>query len=218
MTSEVQETTREAVLSLLLKNGESSASKLASCLGVSVQAMRRHLRSLQDVGLVKASQSSKGPGRPSNLWELTVQGRTRFNSFNSGSQDFALDLLSAVETNFPKDKLANLFAKQTITKANLYNKKIGPGSINTRLAKFVELRNQEGYLAELHPQPDNSGWYLNAFHCSISSIAEQYPFVCDQELQLINHIFPDCEVKRVQWRLDAGHSCGFYIAPIQADG
>ena len=72
MTSEVHETTREATLTLLLKHGESSASALASSLGVSVQAMRRRLRGLQDACLVKSSQFSRGPGRPSNVWEVTL--------------------------------------------------------------------------------------------------------------------------------------------------
>ena len=85
MASDVKdiESTREATLTLLLKSGSSSASNLASFLGVSVQAMRRHLRGLEQEGFVKASQISVGPGRPSNLWELTSQGRS---IFDSGSQ------------------------------------------------------------------------------------------------------------------------------------
>jgi DeoR family suf operon transcriptional repressor len=45
-------------------------------------------------------------------------------------------------------------------------------------------------------------------------IAEQFPCVCDQELQLIRHTFPDCQVERVHWRLEAGHSCGFRLTPL----
>jgi DeoR family suf operon transcriptional repressor len=40
--------------------------------------------------------------------------------------------------------------------------------------------------------------------------------VCDQELQLIRSTFPDCQVERVHWRLEQGHSCGFRLSP--ADG
>ena len=44
--------TRDAVLALLLRQGEATAADLASSLGVSVQAMRRHLRSLEEDALV----------------------------------------------------------------------------------------------------------------------------------------------------------------------
>ena len=79
MSFEVPATTRQATLTLLLKQGETSAASLAAALGISVQAMRRHLRSLEEDGLVSASIFSHGPGRPSNLWQLTSQGQNYFN-------------------------------------------------------------------------------------------------------------------------------------------
>jgi DeoR family suf operon transcriptional repressor len=45
-------------------------------------------------------------------------------------------------------------------------------------------------------------------------IAEAFPVICDQELQLIQQTFPDCQVERVQWRLEAGHACGFRLIPL----
>jgi DeoR family suf operon transcriptional repressor len=44
-------------------------------------------------------------------------------------------------------------------------------------------------------------------------IAEEFPMVCDQELQLIRHTFPDCQVERVHWRLEDDHFCGFRLTP-----
>ena len=82
---------------------------------------------------------------------------------------------------------------------------------------MIELRQQEGYLADLHLSGDGSSWYLNAFHCSVKTIAEQYPVVCDQELHMIRNVFPDCDVQRVQWRLESGHSCGFQVTPLKPD-
>ena len=70
--------THEAALTLLLRQGEASAAELAQQLGVSVQVMRRHLRSLERDELVEASPQSGGPGRPSNRWRLTANGRGRF--------------------------------------------------------------------------------------------------------------------------------------------
>ena len=46
--------TRDTVLVVLMREGEATAATLAHQLGVSVQVMRRHLRSLEDDGLVQA--------------------------------------------------------------------------------------------------------------------------------------------------------------------
>ena len=48
MSVYAQAPTREAALSLMLRQGELTAAQLAEALQVSVQVMRRHLRSLEE--------------------------------------------------------------------------------------------------------------------------------------------------------------------------
>ena len=64
MGASAQAPTREATLTLLLRQGQVSASALAEQLNISVQAMRRHLRTLEDEGLVESRAVSAGPGAP----------------------------------------------------------------------------------------------------------------------------------------------------------
>ncbi len=213
MRSESQPSTRETTLSLLLKEGESCASNLAQVLGISVQAMRRHLRSLEEDGLVQATSRNKGPGRPSNVWELTKKGQNRFNE---GSENFALDLLGSIETTLSEEAMTTLLSEQAADKASFYRTQIGPGSIQERTQRLVELRHREGHLAECQPALDNDACFINEYHCSIGKIAEKYPIVCEQELKMIRNTFPDCEVNRVDWRLECGHCCGFLIKPLNS--
>ncbi|MCT0208232.1 iron-sulfur cluster biosynthesis transcriptional regulator SufR [Synechococcus sp. CS-1332] len=209
--------TREAALSVLLREGEATAAQLAGSLGVSVQAMRRHLRSLEDDGLVEASPSHEGPGRPSNRWRLTDQGQGRFPD---GSENFALGLLHTLTKSLPADTLELVLRQQAEEKAADYRRQIGSGPLGQRLEQLVELRRKEGYVAECRREDDptaasdTAAWVISEFHCSVVRIAEQYPVVCDQELRLIRHTFPDCAVERVHWRLEGGHSCGFRISPL----
>ena len=213
MAAEVQLNTREATLNLLLKQGELSASKLASLMGISVQAMRRHLRNLENDGLIESASISLGPGRPSNLWYLTSLGHNCFNNGN-GSEKFALDLLGSIQENLTPKAFIDVLGEQAIQKAKVYRKKIGVGPIEVRLEKLVELRNEEGNVSEIQSLDDGAkSWYLHAFHCSIRAIAEKFPLVCDQELQLIRYIFPDCTVERIQWSIETGQPCGFKITP-----
>lgn len=226
--------TREAALSLLLRQGECTAAELASQLDVSVQVMRRHLRSLEEEGLVEASPAPEGPGRPSNHWRLTETGRARFPD---GSEHFALGLLHSLATSLPADTLQLLLHRQAIEKAEVYRRQIGDGPLPQRLSRLVDLRRREGYLAECRPESGNEScsgnspdsvvplaepvqatgaWVLSEYHCSVIRIAQEFPVVCDQEIQLLRHTFADCQVERVHWRLQEGHSCGFRITPLPA--
>jgi len=210
MSASTQAPTREAALTLMLRQGEATAAQLAEALSVSVQVMRRHLRSLEEEGLVEASPAPEGPGRPSNLWHLTAAGRRQFPN---GSEHFALGLLSSMASSLPADMVDQLLQQQAAEKAADYRRLIGEGDLQQRLERLVELRRREGYVAEFRPNPDGDGWVISEFHCSVMKIAEQFPCVCDQELQLIRHTFPDCQVERVHWLLDGGHACGFLLQP-----
>ncbi|MFZ9752235.1 MAG: iron-sulfur cluster biosynthesis transcriptional regulator SufR [Cyanobium sp.] len=203
--------TRQAVLALLLRRGEATAADLAGHLNLSVQVMRRHLRSLGDEGLVEASPTPEGPGRPSNRWRLTPSGHARFPD---GGEDFALGLLHSLADAMPADAMRQLLEQQAIQKALDYRRQLGEGGLDLRLERLVELRRQEGYVAECRPDPEQPGsWLVSEYHCSVMRIAEAFPVVCDQELQLIRHTFPDCRIERVHWRLEEGHSCGFRLSP-----
>jgi DeoR family suf operon transcriptional repressor len=173
--------------------------------------MRRHLRSLEVEGLVEASPAVEGPGRPSNRWRLTDSGRGRFTD---GSGDFALGLLHSLASSLSPAQIGELMEQQAEEKAGSYRGRIGAGPLPERLERLVELRRHEGFFAELRHDPDHAdAWVISEFHCSVMRIAEEFPIVCDQELQLIRRTFPDCHVERVHWRLEEGHSCGFRLRP-----
>ena len=116
MGAQAQAPTRETTLTLLLRQGETSAATLAETLGISVQAMRRHLRSLEDDELVEASPTPAGPGRPSNLWRLTSKGHQHFPD---GSENFALGLLESMAATLSPEVMADLLRQQAIEKATL---------------------------------------------------------------------------------------------------
>ena len=200
--------TREALLAILLRQGEATAADLATQVAVSVQITRRHLRSLEDDGLVEASPSAEGPGRPSNRWRLTSTGQ---GHFPDGSATFALGLLTSLAGELPDQALQQLLERQARQQAEEYRERLGNGGIPERLIRLVDLRKAEGYEAECVADAD--GWVFREFHCSVMRIAEQFPCVCDQELQLLRHTFPDCQIERIHWRLESGHSCGFRLTP-----
>ena len=214
MGSSVQASTRDVLLTLLLERGDADAADLAETLNLSVQAIRRQLRSLAEAGLTEASPNVSGPGRPSNSWRLTDQGRAQFPD---GSQRFALGLLNSMRASLPEDTVRTLLNQQAEDKANRYRDRIGNGPLQQRLEQLASLRRDEGYVTICSPEDDGVSWRLQEVHCSVQRIAEEFPAVCDQELVLIRRTVPDCQVERVHWRLEGGHACGFRITPLDEE-
>ena len=139
MTTESQAPTREATLTLLLRQGENSAANLAASLGISVQAMRRHLRSLEDDGLVEASPTPTGPGRPSNLWQLTEQGH---HHFPDGSENFALGLMESMKAALSPETFTSLLV-------NKHSKKPTSTAISSAQGQSrIALRSWWNYVAK----------------------------------------------------------------------
>ena len=213
MSVPLQANTRDAVMALLLEHGEAEASNLARTHCISVQAMRRQLRSLAEAGLVEASTCSSGPGRPSNRWRLTDLGRRRFPD---GSDRFALGLLESMRAALPEETVRELLNRQAETKAIHYRDHLGAEPLPQRLERLAELRREEGYATHCDPDDDGRSWRLQELTCSVQRIAEEYPAVCDQELLLIRRTIPDCSVERIHWRLEGGHACGFRITPLES--
>ena len=162
MTAPAQASTRDALLSLLLERGDAAAADMAQALDLSVQAIRRHLRSLAEEGLAESSTAVSGPGRPSNLWRITERGRERFPD---GSRRFALGLLESMRAILPEETLKQLLNQQAEEKAEQYRRQLGDGSLQQRLEQLTHLRRDEGYFTSCSPEDDGCSWLLQEVHC-----------------------------------------------------
>ena len=82
--------------------------------------------------LKQANLVNLGPGRPSNIWQLTSHGHKRFKD---ASDKFAVGLLGSIESNMSTATLEDILNKLFIKKAKFYRREIGHGQINQRLEK-----------------------------------------------------------------------------------
>ena len=203
--------TKQNILQELLKLGQASASELAKSLAISSQAIRRHLGELETEGLIIHAAIQKGMGRPQHYYELSQQGRSLFPHRYG---EFAVDFLDTLAETVGKEKITNVLEKQWQKKAQAYRDRIGGGTINERVAKLVKLRQEEGYMAELHQTTAENNkleFIFAEYNCAISEVAESYPSVCGHELEMFSAILPDCTVERTHWINEGEHRCGYLI-------
>lgn len=151
-------------------------------------------------------------GRPQHTYELSQKGRERLPAHYD---TFALSLLDTLAETVGKDQVRDILRMQWQRKAYEYRQKIGAGSLQERVAKLVELRQAEGYMAEWHPvdpdaQDGASSYIITEYNCAISQIAETFPSVCGNELEMFALALQG-KVERTHWLVNGEHRCGYLV-------
>ncbi|MFP4121582.1 iron-sulfur cluster biosynthesis transcriptional regulator SufR [Coleofasciculus sp.] len=215
MTTTQQSSTKQDILQYLLKQEQAIAHALAEALDISPQAIRRHLKDLEAEGLIEYKSVSMGMGRPQHVYRLSKKGRDRFPNHYG---EFAVSLLDTLEETVGRDQVSTILQKQWERKAMEYRQLLGQGSLAERVAKLVELRQSEGYMAEWYPvessdasEQTHKQFIFREHNCAISNVAESFPSVCGHELEMFATILPDCQVERTHWINHGEHQCGYLI-------
>ena len=215
MTTTHQPSTKQDILQYLLKQDQATAQALADALAISTQAIRRHLKDLETEGLIEYKSVQVGMGRPQHIYSLSRKGRDRFGS---RYDEFAVSLLDTLTETVGHDQVSSILRKQWERKAKEYRDQIGTGSLAKRVARLVEIRQSEGYMAEwytLEPQGSKQDaepqFMLTEHNCAISNVAESFPSVCGHELEMFAAVLPDCIVERTHWLNQGEHQCGYLI-------
>lgn len=214
--------TKQDILHCLLKQGRSPAQDIAEILGISPQAVRRHLKDLEEEHLIEYETTQMGVGRPQLLYRVSPSGREQLRHLQQLQEGatpngFAVELLGAVAATVSPEQMQDILQKAWQQKALDYRKQLGNGPLGDRLAQLVKLRYAEGYMAEYYPVTDaeNPNAYLfTEYNCAISSVAQTFPTICEHELEMFAIALEHCQVKRTHWMVDGEHRCGYLISPI----
>jgi DeoR family transcriptional regulator, suf operon transcriptional repressor len=210
MMTEQQTSTKQDILEHLLKQGQATAQDLATILDISTQAIRRHLKDLQVEGSIVYQSVSAGTGRPQHIYHLSPKGRDRFpNQYDR----FVLSFLDTLVENLGYEQAGKMLEQHWQKKSIDYRQQLGTGALLERVAKLVELRRQEGYMAEYHPlEGENGKFILTEYNCAISHVAASFPAVCGHELEMFAAALEDCQIERTHWIVDGEHQCGYLIS------
>lgn len=211
MTTTGFPSTKQTILQYLLKQGQATARQLAQDLKISTQAIRRHLNELEAEGFLVYQSVQQKIGRPQHLYQLSELGRDRLTP--QKYSEFAVSFLDTLAETVGKEQVSIVLEKQWQRKAAEYRDRLGKGTLEQRIAKLVQLRKEEGYMAELHRVSSKKPqeFVLVEHNCAISEVAESYPSICGHELEMFAAVLPDCIVERTHWINDGEHRCGYSI-------
>jgi predicted ArsR family transcriptional regulator len=182
--------TRDRVSGLLLEHGPQTAAELASLLGISPAAVRRHLDALLATGRVEerlTREAHRGRGRPARRFHLTEAGRS---AFPHAYDDLALTALRHVATLGGPDavravaeaQMAGLEARASSAVAAATS----GGAPADRAQALAAALTAEGYAATASAL--SGGGQLCQHHCPVAHVAAEFPQLCEAETAVIGRL------------------------------
>lgn len=196
--------TRQALLTILKRDGTVTAEELARQVHISTSAARQQLVSLEHMGLVSHYDERNGPGRPRRHFQLTVRGDGLFPQLHV---DLARVMLATLRTQTPD--------VQEQMDAGMAAALFGPTPPGEELTEIMT--NAERVLARRGFDPKvaptrEAVLLVTLANCPMLDLAEEFPTICDTELRGLKQVMPGCSVNRVQHRLADDRHCAYEVS------
>ncbi len=177
-------TTRQRVARSILNDGPSTAVVLAERLDLTPAAVRRHLDQMVDDGALEARDARpvgvRGRGRPAKVFALTLSGR---EGFEKQYDDLAAQALRFLAETGGEDAVRDFaqrrvaFVEERFGAVAAEHPELGPVEVLARIF------SDEGYAAGVRESP--AGVQLCQQHCPVSSVAHEFPQLCEAETAAI---------------------------------
>ena len=166
---------------LLLRRSELTVDELARHLGLTDNAVRAHLATLERDGLVCQAGTRRGSGKPALVYALAPEAE-RF--FPKAYAPVLQQLLAALSSCLPGEKLEEVIQQTGRRLAAQW--KIAPGELRARLQGAVAVLNELGGLAELEECDDS--YVIQGYSCPLAAVAPGHPEVCQLVCALLTEL------------------------------
>lgn len=202
---------RNQILQVLKMQGAQTATALATELQVSPMAIRQHLQILKADHWVTYEEEKRPMGRPVKLWQLTAQARIYFPDSHA---DLMVDLLRSLYAVFGMAGVERLLADRGRRQAETYRDRLREAEKihwRQKVAALAQWRTQEGYMAEVIEQADQSVLFVEN-HCPICTAAQTCQMLCTVELDVFQAVFgPAVTIERVEHVLQGDRRCAYRV-------
>ena len=167
---------RADILLALKRAQPLTAKQLAQQLGVSVNAIRHHLKELEAASLIAYGRVQRGVGAPTFAYRLSPDGEALFPR---AYEETLTQLLQRVAEQGGRQAAVGLFEDHYRDLTQQLQTELAGAAASERLDLVARLMNQQGYMAEW--QEAAGTFRLSEHNCAIRAVAERFPEVCAAE-------------------------------------
>lgn len=179
---------RAELLVALKKAQPITAQELGAQFGLTANALRRHLKVLEEEGLVSFAREVRGVGAPVYTFSLTAAGEALFPRRYMSVLSTALD---ALYTSRGPDAVTAVLESEWERLAEEASPVVDALPLGERVALVAELLTARGYMAEaveVTPSQDTSVTTLRIHNCALGEIAERFPDACAVEARFLERV------------------------------
>ncbi|MBO1335302.1 metalloregulator ArsR/SmtB family transcription factor [Streptomyces sp. VRA16 Mangrove soil] len=186
-----ERSTRNRVARSILDHGPSTVADLATRLGLTQAAVRRHLDALVADDVVEPREQrvygTRTRGRPAKVFALTDCGR---DAFDQSYDKLAAEALRWIKERAGGDEALVSFARARIAaQAAPYKAAIEAAAPEERAQALAKALSADGYAATARSAPPpHRGEQLCQHHCPVAHVAEQFPQLCEAETEMFSQI------------------------------
>lgn len=197
---------RADVLLMLRKEQPLTAGELASRLAMTANGVRRHLKELEERGLVRFARESRGVGGPVYAFSLTDAGEQLFPRDYVDTLADALEMIRALEG---PAGVTRIFRRRWETILGSARAELDALPLPQRARRLASLLSASGYMAESSSQATTTT--ITEHNCAIREIAARFPEVCDAEADFIADVL-GAPIERQQHMMHGCAACEYTAA------
>lgn len=183
--------TREQILQLLKKHKSLTVANLASHLGITEMAVRRHLGTLERDNVVETKMVRQAMGRPTTLYSLSQEGE---ELFPRNYASLTLGFLKDIEKISGKQMIDQLFELRKQRMKEELEDRFKGKSFEERIKELADFQSNNGYMVEWEKSDDGT-IHFKEYNCPISQIAKEYPVACACEQSLFQELLDTNDIE-----------------------
>jgi DeoR family suf operon transcriptional repressor len=204
---------RAEVVMELKRSGTVTAKGIAERLGLSLNAVRHHVKELEAAGLVSYERENRGVGAPAFIYRLTPAGEALFPRRYEDAVGRLLDYVVAREGRAAAvDVLESRYKELALRLRSA----LAEASPEERVTIVTRALAEEGYMPEVR-SGQASGMQLVEHNCPIQQVAERFPEVCEAEARFLEEVL-GAEVTRGDHIVSGCGTCEYHVAPVTLRG
>lgn len=190
-----------------LRRGPRTVAELAHGLGVTPNAVRAHLATLERDGFVRRSGVRRGTGKPAHIYEL---GQRAPELFAKAHERVLGELLATLDEEAAPDELDRLLERT----GERIGRELGAagGDLGMRVEAAAAALRELGGLVDVDATDD--GYEIRGHDCPLGDVAVSHPEIC----RVVETLLAKATGASVQERCAPGSStpCTFRVVGAEA--
>lgn len=199
---------QRSILGALKRRGSTTIPQLATELGLNIETVRDHLRTLTGHGLVRREGSRRsGPGRPEIVYGLTPEAETLFPRREG---EILQDLASYLKETGNERILRDFFERHIGSRRDEALARVEHLEGRDRLEEVARIFSELGFMAVVEEPADDPK--LRLCHCPLRELVGVTKIPCLAEIGFIKELLGE-RLTRLSYMPAGGMCCSYRIEP-----